>query len=470
MAVLHLSCPSRFETERAYAAKALFRHLLGVDVELAWADGQDYVLTLAGSPRRLTMADAFFSAAAGAWLGPMSLPEPPLERWSVHETLPEARLVEPLLPVIAGSRSRDGTWFGRTGDASWYLGLDVIGSVFFMLSRYEEVVLGERDSHDRFSAKSSLASSEGFLERPILDEYAEVFLTAVKRIWPRVTGPERTGRIRPTFDVDNPYDPSVRSILALLRSASGDLLRDRDVRTAARRLWGARLSRRNDFSRDINNTFDWMMNTCEEHGSPLAFYFIADHSGGSIDGIYSLSEPFVQDLLRTIHARGHEIGMHGSYGSFRDADQLTRERAALSRACESAGVPAQIRGNRQHYLRWDSAVTPRCLDIAGFEYDTSGSFADRAGFRFGTAHSFPMWDWRCSLELKLVQRPLILMEGSVIDKRYQGLGYSDSSLAHMIRIRDRSLRYGGDFRFLGHNAHFTHPKDRDFFTALLALH
>lgn len=467
MAILHLSCPSRFGAERAYAANTLCRHLLGIEAELAWADRQDYVLTLAGSPRQLAMPDAFFSVAPGAWLGPASLPKLPLERWSVHETLPEARLVEPRLPVIAGCRFQDGAWFAQAGDESWYLGLDVVGSVFFMLSRYEELIITMRDLHGRFPAESSLAVAEAFLERPILDEYAEVLFAAIERIWPGLTKPEGTGRILPTCDVDHPYDPSSRSVLTLLRKTGGDLLRRRDVRTAARRLRSAPLSRRKDYSWDVNNTFAWMMEACDERGLRMVFYFIAGHSGGAIDGTYSLSEPFLQDLLRTIHARGHEIGMHASYNTFRDADLLALERAALSRACESAGVSTEIRGNRQHYLRWDSAVTPGCLDAAGFEYDSTGSFADRAGFRFGTAHAFPMWDWKHSRESRLTQRPLILMESSVIATRYQGLGYSDASLANMIRLRDRSLKYGGDFRFLWHNTHLTRREDRRFFTTLL---
>lgn len=467
MAAFHLTCPSRFGAERSYASKVLYRHLLGVDVTVALEDRGDYLLTIEGCPEQLIMPDAFFSLAGRAWLEASSLPSHPLEHWRVHRTLPEARLVEPILPVIAGRPSRNGFWFRQEGERSWYLGLDVVGSVFFMLSRYEELIRVERDRHGRFSAASSLAFSEGFLDRPIIDEYAEVLSTAVNRIWPRWRRAVPTGRILPTSDVDNPYDPSSRSLLALLRSTAADLLRNRDIKTAARRLRGARLSRKNDFSKDINNTFDWMMDACEQCGLPMAFYFIAGHSGGPVDGIYSLSEPFLQDLLRAVHARGHEIGMHASYGSFRDAEQLTRESAALSRACELAGVTEPIRGNRQHYLRWDGARTPGCLDDAGFEYDTTGSFADRAGFRFGTAHSFPMWDWRTSRELSLTQRPLVLMESSVIAKRYQGLGYSDSSLAHMIRLRDRSLEYGGDFTFLWHNTHLTRPKDREFFTALL---
>ena len=44
-----------------------------------------------------------------------------------------------------------------------------------------------------------------------------------------------------------------------------------------------------------------------------------------------------------------------------------------------------------------------------------------------------------------------MMESSVIAKRYMGLGYSDASLSYMLRLRERAMKYGGDFLFLWHN-------------------
>src|SRR5690606_3396778 len=128
-------------------------------------------------------------------------------------------------------------------------------------------------------------------------------------------------------------------------------------------------------------TFDWYLDTCEKAGHRAAFYFISDHSAGDIDGNYQIDAPPVLDLLAKIAARGHEVGLHGSYNSFRDPQQLRREKQRLEVACRKAGLDIEIIGSRQHYLRWDSGQTPDHLNDAGFQYDTSGSFADRPGFR-----------------------------------------------------------------------------------------
>lgn len=52
--------------------------------------------------------------------------------------------------------------------------LDVFGKASFILTFYEGVVKGDRDVHDRCLAEASLAYQEGFIERPIVNEYLEI--------------------------------------------------------------------------------------------------------------------------------------------------------------------------------------------------------------------------------------------------------------------------------------------------------
>ena len=127
-----------------------------------------------------------------------------------------------------------------------------------------------------------------------------------------------------------------------------------------------------------------------------------------------------------------------------------------------------MRGNRQHYLRWDVFQTADHLETAGYEYDSTGAFADRPGFRYGTSQPFTMWSWKKQGSLTLKQRPLILMECSVIDERYMGLGYSEEARLLMLSLKKNALAYGGDFTILWHNSHLSTSLDKKFFTELLS--
>ena len=171
------------------------------------------------------------------------------------------------------------------------------------------------------------------------------------------------------------------------------------------------------------------------------------------------------DLLRHLAARGHGIGLHGSYDTYRNPSLLTAERQRLQDACEAAGLRTEVMANRQHFLRWRAEETPDHLEQAGFETDASGGFSDLAGFRFGTSREFPMWSWRERRGLSLRQRPLVMMEGSV--HQHMGLGPGSEALTVMLGLRERSRAFGGNFEMLWHNSNLQSEPERKQFLALL---
>lgn len=452
-----LAIPAGRITPLDWVAGIVFGEILGLQFQITEAMDPQTVLSFDG--RRLVMPSLFPDLAEdrSQWAG--LVPEPPLATLDTA-VMPEADIEEPL-PVLFGQTSI------AIAEREILCGIDILGSIFFMLSRYEEIALPDRDVHDRFPATASLAWKGGFLYRPVVDEYAELLWVLMKRLWPGLTRRRREGRVRVSCDVDQPFDRVGTSPKALLRSLAGDLGRRGDPALALRRMRNFIAHRKGDYRFDPYYTFDWYMDVCERNGHRAAFYFIADHSAGSIDGTYEIDEPRVLDLLRKIADRGHEIGMHGSYNTFRDASQIARERSRLASACYNVGLEVALEGNRQHYLRWDVAETPDHLDAAGFSYDTTGSFADRPGFRHGTSRPFPMWSWRNNAPSRLRQAPLVLMECSVMSKSYLGLQHSEAAFDLMMRLKSRALKYGGDFTLLWHNSELLTRKDRAFVEGLL---
>lgn len=345
------------------------------------------------------------------------------------------------------------------------IGLDVIASAFFMLGRWEEADCKVRDTHGRFPGNASLAYKAGFLQRPVVDEYIHLLTACIQHLWPAIVIQKRQGRVRVTCDVDEPYDRTLRSPLSVLRRVTGDILKRRSLSAASRSVAIASARARGNFSSDPNNTFDWLMDQCELSGNELTFYFLA---GGrsKYDGCYSLQEPFIQHLLREASQRGHRLGTHGSYETWLDSRRLEDERIALGRALETCGHPVEVRQNRQHYLRWDAARTPLALEHAGFEEDSTGGYADAPGFRYGTGRPFLMWDVVNQRAINLLQRPLVAMEGSIID--YMQLGRSEEARALLLDLKNRTLASGSDFTFLWHNNRLIDEWDRAVFQELLS--
>lgn len=462
-----VAAPAKRRPEREYVLSVLLGEFLGIDYRVKYHDGSEVQLSLEGLEidRRLTLPDTLFSSPDVNWLGADSLPTLPLTEWEVKADLPEVGILRPSVPIIYGCPlPSKQTWFQQSEEGI-SLGLDVFGSAFFMLTRYEEVASPVRDEHGRFPSTASLAYKGGFLDRPIVNEYLEVLWTCLKRVFPSLKRKARDARIIVSHDVDWPLTPS-GSLATVLKNTLGDIVRRRNPHVASGRLRGYFGRRVGDFSKDPYNTFDELMTLSESYGLKSAFFFITDQTAGPIDGEYELQDPFISDLMKQIHVRGHEIGLHPSYNSFKLPGQIAREHERLRAATEDLGISQPLWGGRQHYLRWEAPSTWQAWQDAGLHYDSTVGYADRPGFRAGTCYEYPVFNVKTREALDLIERPLVVMEGSLVGERYMNLDYP-AALAHAVELRTRCMHFDGDFTLLWHNSHLLTPDDWNTYKELL---
>jgi hypothetical protein len=348
------------------------------------------------------------------------------------------------------------------------IGLDIFGSCFFMLSRYEEAIKSDRDNHDRFPAKASLASQEGFLDRPIVNEYLEILWKCINHLWPNIRRKQRSFKMRVTADVDQPYGCSIQTPTRFLRQLVGDLLIRESPKQAVRSLINGFRIKRGNFSFDQNySMFDWMMDVNERANNKMTFYFLAGISSHKADGCYSLDEPIIRKLLTRIHSRGHEIGLHPSYETYQDAELISLELQTLQRVLAEEKIIQDNFRSRQHYLRWKTPTTSRILALAGVQYDSTLSFADHAGFRSGVCYEYQMYDVIEKKTLDIRERPLIVMECTVIGKAYMNERFTDRALQVMKFFRRACSLYCGAFVILWHNSFFYHDNSRQIYSNII---
>ena len=111
--------------------------------------------------------------------------------------------------------------------------------------------------------------------------------------------------------------------------------------------------------------------------------------------------------------------------------------------------------------------TARNWEVAGMSYDSTLSYADLPGFLCGTSHTYTMFDAEQGRALNLMQRPLVLMDCSVIAKRYMNMGYTKEALDTMQTLKQRALIAGAQFTLLWHNSFFDGPSAYQFYEALI---
>ena len=270
-----------------------------------------------------------------------------------------------------------------------------------------------------------------------------------------------------SHDVDSPFVYAGLPVKTVLRRMAGDVVKRNSPKQAFQTwsTWNA--VRHGDATADPHNTFDFIMRESEKRGLTSAFYFIPDHSAGAIDGRYTLSDPEIVQLMQEISSRGHEIGLHTSFNTYKDCDQTVREADILRDAMKRNGIVQEVFGGRQHFLRWSTPQTFRNWDAAGMQYDSTLSFADLAGFRCGTCWEYPVYDVEERRKLNLRERPLIVMECSIIDERYMNLGTDEESFTQFRKLKDLCRAYNGDYTLLWHNSRHVLPAERELYLAVL---
>lgn len=465
--MLRIYHPPSYSPERMYIFDVLLRQFLGLQYEAEIEERHDLRISFEGikTEKQLRIADDFFQCAKEEWLTSASLPERPLDCFDISDMFGDSPLANSTIPIIYGSRNGDGSYV-EEGESGISLGIDIFGSAFFMLTRYEEIVLPLRDSRERFPASASLAYQEGFLDRPIINEYLEILWWSLKRLCPQLHRRQRNYEFVLSHDVDWPLGVYNRTLFQVAKSTVGDVIKRKDVGLALRRLYSAFFVRSGNLDADLNNMFNVIMNISEQHGLKSSFYFIVDHSDGEIDGNYSLEHPWIRSLLRRIHRRGHEIGLHPSYNTFRDKNRIRQQFESLLYHMKSEGIGQIEWGGRQHYLRWEAPVTWQAWEEAGLAYDCTLSFADHAGFRCGVCYEYSVYNLYTRQALHLRERPLIAMEGSLLESEYMGLT-AEKTLHHLRKLREQCQRFEGQFSLLWHNSSLIKKQDLNLYQTIV---
>lgn len=444
--------------EIRWISDVLFKEFLGLDYALEQGPPRQYRL-LCGAGR-IEMPDVFFDHVYrhGSCAGAQACL--PLPLWDPRNAGLDAVLCGDTVPVI----------FGESAPLVQPAGvirmpLDIIGSAFFMLSRYEELDSLVQDEHGRFPDHAALAVRAGFQQRPVIDEYAEILWAAIQKLCPAMQRGVRVARTLISCDVDLPVDPACASAYRLLKRMLARSLRHGTARGMSTLVGSYLAVRRGEHGRDpYLQALDWIMDVNSREGNRVAFNLIPALTDPAIDQSIDLYDARLLDLMRKVHARGHEIGIHPGYNTYHHPNAMLRSVARLRAAMAHLGISQPILGGRQHYLRWRVHITPQLWEENGLDYDSSLGYAGHPGFRCGTCREFAMFDLVGRRAMHLRQRPLLSMEPT----RYRFAPWSNGAVEALTHYRRLCRRYRGDFTLLWHNSNLDHARERGIYRDILA--
>jgi len=318
---------------------------------------------------------------------------------------------------------------------------DIVSSSFFMLSRYEDILAG-RTNDDGFACRlPDWPARVGLKDRPLVDEYRLVLSDWAARLGYEVPRRSDGFGVLLTHDVD--WLSKHLTWRLSLRAAGLHAIIYKRPALAVRDLWEAIVVRLGLGEDPYYTAIEWLMDLSEKHGLLSHFFFMA---GGKTrhDGFYDVSSPLLKRACEQVLLRGHRIGLHGSYESYRRPEMLAAERAALEKVCR-----LDICGGRQHFLRFKFPDTWQHYVRAGLRYDSSVGYSGNIGFRCGTARPFVVFDALEKKVLPLIEYPLVVMD--VCLTRRAELD-AEQIAGEVLRYAETAKRFSGVFTLLWHNS------------------
>lgn len=118
---------------------------------------------------------------------------------------------------------------------------------------------------------------------------------------------------------------------------------------------------------------------------------------------FDIKAPYIVNRMRELERDGWEVGVHGSYYSYRDANMLKDEKKELDRLLGIKTI-----GTRQHHLNMEIPDTFVLQEKAGFKYDSTLGCNESPCFRWGTCLPFNILDCKTIKKLSLIEIPLII--------------------------------------------------------------
>ncbi len=277
------------------------------------------------------------------------------------------------------------------------LPFDPFAASFYLISRYEEYLPFLPDVHGRFSASSSLAYQNNFLESPIIDQWVLILKRLLLKYHPELEFRSKSYKFIPTYDIDIAYSFSNKGLLRNTGSFLLDLknFKFQNIKNRTKVLLG--------LQKDPFDTYEWQLKLQKTHNlQPIYFFLVGEY--GAYDKNISIESFNYQDLIQSI-ADVCEVGIHPSYASNKSGQKLSYEVKALSKVLKK-----EVHRSRQHYIKLKIPETYQHLIDLDIDKDYSMGYASDVGFRAGTASAFYFYDLTLEIKTKLKVYPFVVMD------------------------------------------------------------
>ncbi len=312
---------------------------------------------------------------------------------------------------------------------------DVFAASFYLVSRFEEYLPYKKDEYGRFSANESIAFQKNFLDKPIVNIWAQQIAQLISSRFTGFQFPGRKYEFIPTIDIDAAWAYKQKG---LFRSAGGFL-------NATVKFNFSELSERfkvlSGTQPDPFDTYEFQHTIHKQYNlHPIYFILYADY--GLNDKNIPVNSRKFKTLIKSL-ADYNKVGIHPSFNSNSYPKKLKLEIERLSKV-----LNREITRSRQHFLILQFPTTYRNLINLDILDDYTMGFASKPGFRAGICTSYKFFDLELDTETKLNIHPFTYMEGTLKD--YMNVS-SREAMNVITPLIEEVKRVNGTFVSIWHN-------------------
>lgn len=325
-----------------------------------------------------------------------------------------------------------------------YIYADIVASAFFLITRYEEMVISDsRDVYGRYIGRSSVLMKSGNMNKPLVDIYGLIMRKKLQEmgiVFPEIEKGIKTVYL--THDVDmlwnrtgfvNSIKKTIKKVLFEKKIDFSPILNSMGIY-----IWNDL-----DIFDELNEIDERVKERCRSNFEKIVFLLGTERPDENTEA-YILDKKFDRYKEKLVRM-GYKIGIHPSY---RAGDALSLVSEEIDRLSERTDTT--IVYDRHHYLRCISFDELNILEQNGIEKDFTMGYADVIGFRLGTSRCVRWIDPRNMSLHNIELQPLNIMDGTLYEKQYMNLSYEEAYSA-CESIIEAVREVNGDLCILIHN-------------------
>lgn len=455
--------PDSCRNEREYIFNLVLSSFLGLNYAIKYIQADSVKIKI--GELEVSSPDVFLPIADKDWLDAKSMPANRVPMYFHTAGLCDVDSIPSwFYPLDIKNSEKSSCCVYKKTDGQIDLNFDLFGSIFFLISRYEEVACDSLDQYERFPVSESMLYRDKLYLRPIVNEYISVLVEILKTQNFDAQLKQHRYRQVITCDIDLLSFPPVKSKVDAVKFIASQAFRTKSPLNPLINILKIVKSKLLGYRFDPFNTFELLLHRSEETNSELIFYLMSGDTESKMDGNYSLDDDRLIDVVK--HLAGHDnisFGLHGSFDAYQSGPEIKRQKRVLERFFEKHDIDHSIKHNRQHYLRWNGSTTPSAIAKAGFKYDSTLSFAETSGFRSSCCYEYPLYDLVARQPLPVIENPLTVMDGSLLQPKYLGIDSNDEAVDYIWSIKNQCIKYGGTFTLLWHNSSLTSDFEKEIF-------